>query len=123
MKVERENDCYKKITITLETREEADMLKTIMGSIRGGGDLRVLVNELYNYLGSLGAVSTYTKNIKANMEVNKMKIKTYGHSKIKAFKRFLRRLFFARGYVLIKPRISLCGLDTDPEEQWKGWFE
>ncbi len=50
MKVKHEENGFKKIIITIETKKEATVLQTILSSISGNGEIRDIIDDLSDKL-------------------------------------------------------------------------
>ena len=70
MKIEQaKEDNFKPITITLETREEAEMLISLCGRVSGKGRLFNFLSEIYRSLYFKKIEMTFISNFKTNLEV------------------------------------------------------
>ncbi len=67
MKIEQSKEEFKPITITLETLEEAEILKSIVGSIQGKGIIKEFTDLMYNKLSNLKINGNLYKLIESSM--------------------------------------------------------
>ncbi len=70
MKIERkEENMFEPITITLETVEEAEIMKTIMQFVEGDGGLYDFTSKIWAELRELEILTAYNDNVKSAMIV------------------------------------------------------
>lgn len=67
MKIERE---FRPITITLETKEEAEYLMSVIGGVGGSHPLRAITDRIYRALEAFGYSNTYNPLITGDMSIN-----------------------------------------------------
>lgn len=71
MKIEEKfKEKFNPITITLETKIEAEVLMSLCGRIEGGGKIREITSEIYNELDTLEIETNFHDKFKRDIELN-----------------------------------------------------